>query len=431
MALLEFFCGLASVEFMKTRIFVVGAAISVAMFAGGCATSNSLEAPVSFKASTVDGAVKASNAFGFDFYRKARKGRDNFVCSPAGAAISLTMAAAGARGETQAEMLRTLHIDPAKLDQTYASFAAILIALKSHDGKDGLVLNVADRVWVQKGLKLQPDYLSLLGDGFRAPLAEVDFTAGSGAALSAINQWSSDETHGRIRQILEHLSEDALLVLANAVYMMGEWQQPFVESATYDGKFTTGKKKTTIRMMRQVSSFRYARASGVKLVELPYKGGLSMQVVLPDDVDGLEKIENRLGSSYAEWVEALEYKRVDLELPRFVTPTTLPLVGLLKEMGIRLAFTPDRADFSGVTGTAPLYIDDAIQKAWIATNERGTEAAAVTVVVMAEGVSEDAYPQPPPPPPVIFHADHPFIYLIRDVKSGAILFLGRMVKPAE
>jgi serpin B len=213
--------------------------------------------------------------------------------------------------------------------------------------------------------------------------------------------------------------------------MMGEWQQPFVESATYDGKFTTGKKKTTIRMMRQVSSFRYARASGVKLVELPYKGGLSMQVVLPDDVDGLEKIENRLGSSYAEWVEALEYKRVDLELPRFVTPTTLPLVGLLKEMGIRLAFTPDRADFSGVTGTAPLYIDDAIQKAWIATNERGTEAAAVTVVVMAEGVSEDAYPQPPPPPPVIFHADHPFIYLIRDVKSGAILFLGRMVKPAE
>ena len=133
---------------MSTRIFAAIAATSVAWFAGGCATTSPKAPATTFEASTVDGAVKASNAFGFDFYRQGRKNRDNFVCSPAGAAIALTMVAAGARGETQAEMLNTLHIDPADLDQTSASFAAILMALKSHDGKDGLVLNVADRVWV-------------------------------------------------------------------------------------------------------------------------------------------------------------------------------------------------------------------------------------------------------------------------------------------
>jgi serpin B len=327
-------------------------------------------------------------------------------------------------------MLRTLHIEPANLDQTYASFAAILTALKSRDGKDGLSLNVADRVWVKKGLELRPDYVSLLGDSFRAPLAEVDFLTNSGAALSAINQWASDETHGRIPKILEKLSNAAGLVLANAVYMMGAWQQPFAESATYDGKFTNAKKKeTAVRMMRQVSSFRYAHASGVKLVELPYKGGLSMLVVLPDDVDGLEKIEDRIGSSYAEWVRALEYTLVDLEFPRFITPTTLPLVSLLQAMGIRLAFAPKRADFSGMTAEARLFIGDAIQKTWIATNENGTEATAVTVVVMFSETSGDSDPEPPPP--VIFHANHPFLYLIRDVKSGTILFVGRMVNPAQ
>ena len=420
-ALLVFSGGLASVEAMSTRISAAVAAMYVAWFAGGCATT--------FKASTVDGAAKASNAFGFDFYRMARAGRDNFVCSPAGAAIALTMVAAGARGENQEEMLHTLHIGPANLDQTYGSFASILTELKSRDSKDGLVLNVADRVWIQKDLKLRSDYVSLLRDRFRAPLAAQDFQTDRGAALSAINQWASDETHGRIPQILARLYEAARMVLANAVYMMGEWQHPFEKSDTYDGKFTTVKEQTTVKMMRQVSHFRYAQVRGAKLVEMPYKGGLSMIVVLPNDVDGLEKVEDRLGSSYAEWIGAVEYKEVDLELPHFTVTTELPLVCLLQAMGIRRAFDPDRADFSGMAAEASLFIGDAIQKAWIGTSENGTEAAAVTVIEMSV-VLVHQLDGPLPPKPVIFHADHPFLYLIRDVESGEILFAGRIVKTA-
>ena len=222
--------GLATVALMRSRLLAILASTTIAWFASGCAST--------FKASTVDGAVKASNAFGFDFYREVRKGKGNLVCSPAGAAIALTMVAAGARGQTQSEMLHALHIDPANLDQTYGSFAAVLDGVKAHDGKDGLVLSMADRVWIQKGLKLQSEYQSLLRDTFRAPIAELDFLNDNQAALAAINQWSSDETHDRIPRILETVTGP--VVLANAIYMLGEWQKPFAERATADDKFTTG-----------------------------------------------------------------------------------------------------------------------------------------------------------------------------------------------
>jgi serpin B len=401
-------------------------AIAIACMLGpGCATTG-------FEVSTVHGAVKASNAFGFDFYRKARVGQDNFVCSPAGAAIALSMVAAGARGETQAEILRALQIAPENLDQSWGSFAAVLTALKARDNQDGLVLKVADRLWVQEGLKLRPGYVSLLRDRFRAPLAEVNFVTGGEAPVLAINRWASDATHGRIPRLLAGVNRETRLVLTNAVYLLGEWRQPFREAATHDGKFITPKESTpaapasdTVRMMSQVSSFRFAHLHDAKMVELPYKGGLSMLVVLPDDVDGLETIEDELGNWYAEWLAALQARQVDLALPRFAATTDLELVSLLQTMGIRRAFGPGVADFSGMTEGAELFIGDALQKAWIEINEKGTEAAAVTAVE----VELASMPPDPPPPPVIFHADHPFLYLIRDMESGTILFVGRVVKP--
>jgi len=420
---------------MSARVWVAVATTCVALSGGGCATS--------FAASTVAGAMKASNAFGFDLYGQARGGRDNFVCSPAGAAIVLTMAAAGARGETQAEMLHTLHIESANLDQTYTSFAAVLAALKDHDGKEELSLSVADRVWTQKDFTFLPDYLSLLRERFRAPIAEVDFERAPGVATAAINQWASAETHGRIPQILDRLDEGTRMVLTNAVYLNAKWRNPFVGSNTRDGWFTTAEGKITTKMMRQSDEFRYAEVAGAKLVELPYKGGLSMIVVLPESNDGLSRIEDRLASSYVDWIEALENRMVDLELPRFGTETSLPLVTSLKAMGMRLAFDPCHADFTGVANLGPrengqafdacrsarenLYIMEAIQKAWIETNELGTEAAAVTAVVMGVDISLKVGPRLRR---AVFHADHPFLYLIRDMRTGVILFAGRVVNPA-
>jgi serpin B len=399
---------------MQGRVLGIASLVAIGV-AGGCASTR-------FNASTVDGAVKASNAFGFDFYRQIRKGRDNFVCSPAGAAIALTMAAAGARGETQAEMLRALHIAPANLDQTYASYAAVLAMVNVRDGRDGLVLTMADRAWVDKSLTLVPAYQALLSDVFRAPIVQLDFAKDKQAALATINQWSSDETHGRIPKILDRVTGP--LVLANAIYMLGEWQSPFAASATGTDRFTTAAGSTSTIMMRQLSDFRFAQVGGTKLVELPYKGGLSMILVLPQAVDGLERVEDEIPNSYTDWLQALSIRTVDVKLPRFTTKTNLDLLAPLRLLGIEKAFG-SMADFSGIDGTRELFIGQVVQKAWIETSEKGTEAAAVTAI---EFIKESTVE--PPPPPVVFHADHPFMYLIRDTESGEILFMGRVVKPS-
>jgi serpin B len=415
---------------MSTRISAAIAAASIALFAGGRAFG--------FDASTVDGAVTASNAFAFDFYLKARRGQGNFVCSPAGAAIALTMVAAGAHGETQAEMLHALHIDPVNLDKTYRSFAAILTALKERDGKVGPALNMAARLWIRKDLEPRPAYVSLLRDVFRTPLPEVNFDNRGEAAVAAINQWASDETHGRVPQVFARLRGTASIVLANVVSMTGSWQQPFEEGATYDAKFTTSPQRTAvkIKMMKRGHSRYgegyvqgYAQVDGAKLVELPYWGGLSMIVVFPDEADGLEKIENRLGGHYDEWVGALEHQVVDLELPFFATTTALPLVDLLKAMGILLAFDPRQANFSdksnasvGETDWQNPYIGDAIQKVRIETP---------APISFHHSNKKNGNLELPGLPPIIFHANHPFMYVIRDVKSGVILFMGRVVKPTE
>jgi serpin B len=414
---------------MSTGISATIAAASIALFASGRAFG--------FDVSTVEGAVTASNAFAFDFYLQARRNQGNFVCSPAGAAIALTMVAAGAHGETQAEMLHTLHIDsenqPKNLDKTYKSFAALLTALNERDGKDGLALNIASRLWIRKDLKPRPAYTSLLRDVFRTPPLEVDFDKGGKAAVAAINQWASDETHGRVPQILGRLRGTGSIVLANVVSMAGTLQQPFEKGATYDAKFISPPRRTAvkIKMMKRIGHFGFAQVDGATLVELPYWGGLSMIVVLPAESDGLEKIENRLGGHYDEWVGALEHREVDLELPSFSTTTALPLANLLRAMGIMRTFDRRQANFAdmasasiGEDGRQNPYIGDAIQKVRI-------ETAASFITIEHNDKLDYLRLGPPPPPPVIFHANHPFMYVIRDVNSGVILFMGRMVKQAE
>jgi serpin B len=207
--------------------------------------------------------------------------------------------------------------------------------------------------------------------------------------------------------------------------MLGEWQHPFAERATSDEKFFEAAGEHSVRMMRQRSRFRYAQVQGAKLIELPYHGGLAMVVVLPDAIDGLGEIEDEISRAYKTWIGELDERDVDLKLPRFTAKTALDLRAPLKAMGIRKAFQGD-ADFSGMTGSPDLYIGQAIQKAWIETSEKGSEAAAVTVIEM---FWKKGHAGPPPPPPVVFHADHPFMYLIRDVKTDEILFIGRVVKP--
>jgi len=271
-----------------------------------------------------------------------------------------------------------------------------------------------------------PDYLRLLRDRYRAPLQSLDFIDANEEARVAINRWGAIQTHGRIPEVLQRGDVDTLtrFVITNAVYFKAAWRWLFHKEQTTDGTFKTPAGDVVAKMMhRGESSYRYARARDVQLLELDYLGGLSMVVALPDRPDGLEAVERRLAESHQEWLDALAYQLIDLELPRWTVRSRLPLGDALRTMGMPTAFTP-AADFSGIARTGPLFIHRVLQEAFVDVDEGGTEAAAVTAVV--GGTVSDVVPTHRPIP---FHVDHPFLYLIRDQATGAVLFIGRVVDP--
>jgi serpin B len=401
----------------RLAAFVVGAVLSA-----GCATT--------FDASSPAGAVQATNRFGFELYTNVKTEGENLICSPAGAAIAMSMASAGARGKTLVEMTKVLHIDPTQLARSHASFGSLLETLNARDGHEGVALRVADQLWGDENVDFEGDFLSLLRSHYRAPLERVDFVDASEEARITINRWGAAQTRDRIREILSKGAVDSRtrLVITNAVYFKGAWKHPFTPGATSEQSFRTVAGPTPVPMMAQRQTLRHASTAGVSLVELPYKGGLSMVVFLPDELDGLDALESRLSGSYDDWVSALTVKRVDLWLPRFRVTSRISLANALKTMGMPSAF--DRsADFTGMAkrraNDEPIVIDSVLQRAFVEVDEVGTEAAAVTAAVVAEPTSARA----DEPERVVFRADHPFAYAIRDVKTGVVLFAGRVIDP--
>jgi serpin B len=370
----------------------------------------------------VAGAVASTDHFGLTLCGQAGRPKENLVCSPASAAVALTMTMAGARGETQAQMARVLRLEPAGLDAAHGSFGKLLATLNGKDGQDGLALHVADRIWGQAELKPTAQFLAVLSEHYNSPFTPVDFASHTEAARGAINRWGAAETRERIQETLSPGSVDPLtkLVLTNAVYFKGRWLRSFDPRLTSERPFRgTG----AVKMMSTIDTFAHARVGDVQIVQIPYAGRMSMVVILPDAPDGLPAVEARSATSYDDWIEKLRPQLVDLELPRWKLTAQLSLDDLLKKMGMSLAFT-SAADFSAIGDD--VYIAKVLQQAFIDVNEEGTEAAAVTAVIMGE---ESADPRRPPPP-IVFHADHPFLYLIRDDTTGVILFAGRVVAPS-
>jgi serpin B len=369
--------------------------------------------------------VAASNKFGFELYARVKAGQGNAIYSPVSASIALTMAWAGARGETQRQMRRVLALGSIDPGQAHPAYAALLEALNGRDGQAGVALRVADRLWGQKDLTFRPEYLRLLSERYRAPLEIVDFVGATEEARLAINRWGAIETRNRIPEVLRQgdVDQGTRLVLTNAVYLKAPWAAEFHKGHTADAPFMTPEGKVVAKMMSNEGSFRYARAGDLQILELDYRGGLSMVIVLPDAKDGLAAAEGRLADSYVAWLKALDYKYVDLKLPRWTIRSRLMLGDALGEMGMASAFSP-AANFTGMSTSRPLFIQRVLQEAFISVDEAGTEAAAITAVVM--GTVSDGHSSERPIP---FHADHPFLYLIRDKITGAVLFIGRVVDP--
>jgi serpin B len=372
----------------------------------------------------------AGNAFGLDLYRRVSSGPGNLVFSPMSISLAFAMTYAGARGDTAGEMRRVLRVG-ADDDVLHAS-AGQLLAVWNDSERQAFELRVVNRLFGERAYVFERDFVDLLRDTYRAPLEAVDFRTDAEAQRRRINGWVAEQTRDRIEDLLPRGSLDALtrLVLVNAVYFLGQWEHAFERSATADAPFhlLEGGART-VPMMQQVRFHRYAEVGGVQVLEMPYRGDdLAMTVVLPRAKKGLRSLEKGLTAArVSRWIGALDERRVRVILPRFqIHDSRIDLGEVLPAMGMRLAFDAEHADFSGMARPAnpdeELHISDAYHEAFVKVDEEGTEAAAATAVVMG------ARGGPPPAPPE-FRADRPFLFMIRDVASGAILFMGRVVDP--
>ena len=392
----------------------------------GLATSSVSRAPGSPEAA-VTGATSV-DAFGFDLYRKMAATPGNLVFSPASVALALAMAEPGARGETAAQMDAVLHIGSGASGGN--GLGALDGALGNVSGQfpdaEGVArdvtLRIANATFGQSGMPIQQAYLDALASRFGAGLRLVDYSHDAAGACKLIDDWVGDQTEKRIPKLLDQLDPATRLVLVNAIYLKAPWLEPFVKEATADADFTLLDGKTVrVPMMSDASVRDYAAGAGWQAADLAYVGGsLAMTVVVPDDLASFEKGLD--AATFAAIEKAMQPTSMDLAMPRFTTETKMELKDILAALGMPLAMDPDRADFSGITSAERLVITHVVHQANISVDEKGTEAAATTAVVMATATAA--------PVRVNLRLDRPFVFAIRDTKTGAILFLGRIVDPS-
>jgi serine protease inhibitor len=373
--------------------------------------------------------VDGNNAFAAELYGQLAgeqvNEKANLFFSPYSISNALAMTYAGARGNTARQMAATLHFDlePAKF---HSAFAQLIRELQGDAKKRKFVLRIANRLWGQKDYGFLPTFTKFSEAMYGAGLKEVDFVNDRENARLQINRWVEEETNDKIKELIKPdvLSVDTRLVLTNAIYFKAAWLRPFSVKDTKPGDFfARGADKVQVPMMHaQGVRTRFFDDKTTLGLELPYKGGeLSMILLMPKKADGLPALEKALPANLKTWLGKLSVHEVQLALPKFKFTSEFNLTYNLDQMGMKDAFDRGKADFSGMSSRERLFIKHVLHKAFVDVNEAGTEAAASTAAVV-EGLSSL-------PPPGTFIADHPFVFLIREARTGSILFLGRVLDP--
>ncbi len=373
--------------------------------------------------------VAGNNDFAFDLYQELQSEEGNLFFSPYSISTALAMTYAGARGETEQQMADTLHFTLPQ-NQLHPAFNSLDLQLVSNeeggksDEKTDFTLRIANSLWGQQDYPFLEDFLDLLAENYGAGMRLVDFKTAAEAARIAINDWVSDQTEEKIKDLIPQGAINSMtrLVLANAIYFYADWQYQFDPNDTRDAVFyLLDEDQVNVPMMSQLCSFLYTQGEGYQAVEMPYVGGkAAMTIFVPDSGKFADFESNMSPDQIDEIIANLAHRQVELTLPKFTYESEFSLAKTLIEMGMTDAFSD--ADFSGMDGTKDLLISDVFHKAFVAVDEEGTEAAAATAVVMAKCAA--------PMIDVTLTIDRPFIYLIRDTETGTVLFLGRVLNPA-
>jgi serpin B len=375
-------------------------------------------------------AVTASNTFGMNLYQELRAEDGNLAYSPASISIALAMTYAGAKGETAQEMRTTLAF-PDQADALHGGWATVM---SRWQGAENVQISVANRLFGDKKYTFEPGYLSLTKSRYGAPLEPVDFAGAPEAQRKHINDWVANKTNDLIKDLIpeDGVTSDTRMALVNAIYFKAKWLTPFDDKRTEEAAFAAPGGSVKVPMMSQTEHMKYAEVDGVKIAERPYKNSsFAAMFVLPEKEDGLAELEKKLDAKLLDrWTTALESERVAMKLPRFKIEPKAPveLEAVLLKMGMKTPFVRGKADFTGITNPPSpadrLFIEQVYHKAFVSMDEAGTEAAAATAVMMGRAGGK-------PSEPKSFEADRPFLFFVRDAKTGLVMFAGRVLDPTK
>ena len=376
--------------------------------------------------------IDANNMFAFDIYKQiAVEGEEdeNILFSPFSISSAFAPVYEGAGGETADEIESVLYF-PENRDILREEYRKINAGINA--GDPDYELSIANALWAEKTYPFLEAYVNITKEYYSANTTDLDFKNNLEESRLTINIWARKETKDRILELVPSgmINQDSKLVVTNAIFFKGIWTQKFDENKTIDTEFTTASgNQVKVPMMQRTATYGYAETGDLQALKMPYEHEtgkeLSMFIILPKEND-LQAVEETFDfKKFKEIEDSMKSEKVNLLFPKFKLDTGYLFSDILKNMGIRSAFSDSEADLSGMDGTGGLYISEVIHKAFIEVDEEGTEAAAATAVVMHTAAPPPGYSRPV----YTFRADHPFIFLIEDDETGNILFTGRIANP--
>lgn len=373
---------------------------------------------------TTQSLVNSNSLFATDAYTNlAQNNTGNIIFSPFSLSTALQMTYTGAAGTTASQMATVLHLSQAQSAIPQA-FASLSMELRNSMTNCEVTFTNADSLWAQNGFPFLPSFTNGLDSSFAAPLNLVDFTSDPSNAVQSINNWVSNETNGTIPTILSSVPPGTVFVILNAIYFKGSWSEAFPVAQTQPGAFwTTTTTSVQVPFMNNEMTAAYTQQTNVSIAELPYMGNsVVMDILLPTARDGLASLEASLSQTELnQYFSDLTTTSLSVSLPKFTFTGNYDLSRLLNTLGMSSAFT-SQANFSNMDGNTDLQINGVSQKAYVEVDETGTVASAATSVT---GTSS-AFPVAPS-----FTIDHPSLFLIRDLRTQSILFMGRLSDPSQ
>jgi serine protease inhibitor len=365
--------------------------------------------------------IENENSFAFDIFSKIiekSEESDNIIISPLSISVALSMTLNGAEGTTRDAMLQALRtngLSPEIINNSYKNLTAALLSVDKR-----VLISIANSVWTEKKFAVKKSFIDILTGFYNAESKLFDID--DPLAPKQINNWIENKTNGLIKDMIDGLDQNTVMLLINAIYFKGKWKSQFDKDHTVQESFTKQDGLTSdVPMMKQTDDFKIFKGEGFVLAEFPYgQGNFVMDVILPDENSGMNNVISLLNSNnFNEWITQMGTRETDLTFPRFKYGYKKQLNEILVDMGMGIAFS-DNADFSNISDIK-LLISEVLHQAFIETNEEGTEAAAATVV----GFTTTSIP----PPPLILNIDHPFLYVIRETTTNTMLFMGRVADP--